>query len=167
MTTYSASYPVPQRMIATIENCTVGLGAVGVFGGLFGPGTDLVIIAPTWIGMTIALADQAGVSMDEATAKKLVYATVTGVGSFAAGAKIAATVAGWLLAIPSAGLSLGLSMAGNAALNAKFTHAYGLAIARYFLQTDGLEDGDLTIKVLIALVAVQFGFRPDDPSVFA
>jgi uncharacterized protein (DUF697 family) len=167
MTMYSASYPVPQGMIDIIENCTAGLGAVGVVGGLVGPGTDLVIIAPTWIGMTIALADQAGAAMDEATAKKLVLATATGVGSFAAGAKIAATVAGWLLAIPSAGLSLGLSMAGNAALNAKFTHAYGMAIARYFLQTDGVEDGDLIVKVLIALVSVHFGFRPDGPYIMA
>jgi uncharacterized protein (DUF697 family) len=166
MTTYSASYPVPQHMIDTIENCTAGLGVVGLAGGLMGPGADLVVIAPTWIGMTIALADQAGAAMDKETAKKLVFATATGIGSFAAGTKIAATVAGWLLAIPSAGLSLALCMGGNAALNAKCTHAYGMAVARYFLQTNGLESEDLTIRVLVALVAVQFGFRPDDPNVF-
>jgi uncharacterized protein (DUF697 family) len=167
MTTYSASYPIPQDMIETIDNCTAGLGLVGLAGGAIGPGADLVVIAPVWIGMTVALADQAGAAMDKETAKKIVYATATGVGSFVAGTKIAATVAGWLLAIPSAGLSLGLSMAGNALLNGKLTHAYGMAVALYFLQTDGLDDGDLTVQVLIALVAVQMGFRPGNPNVIA
>jgi len=97
--------------------------------------------------------------MDKDTARKLVFATATGVASFGTGAKIAATVAGWLLAIPSGGLSLALGMAGNAALNAKLTHAYGQAVARYFLQTEGFDDGDLIIEVLVALVAANFGVK--------
>jgi uncharacterized protein (DUF697 family) len=154
-------------MMDTIEGCTAGLGAVGLVGGAIGPGADLPIIAPVWIGMTIALADQAGSAMDKETAKKIVYATATGVGSFVAGSKIAATVAGWLFAIPSGGLSLGLCMAGNAFLNGKLTHAYGKAVALYFLQTEGLDDGDLTVQVLIALVAVQMGLPSGNPDVIA
>lgn len=102
---YSASYPIPENMQNTIDACTAGLGAVGVVGGAIGPGADLVAIAPTWIGMAISLASQAGASMDEHTAKKLAMAVATGVGSFAVGTKIAATVAGWLLALPTAGLA--------------------------------------------------------------
>jgi hypothetical protein len=121
--TYSASYPIPQKMMDTINNCTLGLGGVGIVGGAIGPGADLIVIAPTWVGMTCTLAAQAGDSMEEDTAKKIAIAVATDVGGFVIGSKIAATVAGWLLALPSAGLSLGLSMAGNAALNAKMTDA--------------------------------------------
>lgn len=165
MTAFSASYPIPSNMIDTIENCTLGLGAVGVVGGAIGPGADLVAIAPTWIGMTIALADQAGHHMQEDTARKIVFAVATGVGSFTAGTKIAATVAGWLFAIPSGGVSLALCMAGNAVLNGKMTHAYGKSVAQYFLQSGPKDDGDLIVQVLLALLAVHMGFGSSSPYV--
>lgn len=163
--TYSLSFPIPQNMLDTIENCTVGLGGVGIIGGALGPGADLVIIAPTWAGMTIVLADQAGHSMSKQTAKKIAIAVATGVGSFAAGAKIAATVGGWLLALPTAGISLVLSCAGNAALNAKFTDAFGKAVASFFLQTDEIPTTDVVVQVLIALISVQFGLPSSHPDV--
>jgi len=165
MTTYSASFPVPSNITEIINGCTAGLGAVGVIGGAIGPGADLAVIGPVWIGMTLAIADAADITMDQNMAKKIVYATATGVGSFAGGAKIASTVAAWLLAIPSAGASLLISMAGNAALNAKLTHAYGMAVARYFLQTDDFDNGDVVVQVLLALIALQFGLGIDNPYV--
>jgi hypothetical protein len=67
---------------------------------------------------------------------------------------------GWLFAIPSAGLSVAASMAANAALNAKFTHAYGNSLARYFLQTEGIDSTDAIISVLIALTGLEFGIKP-------
>jgi uncharacterized protein (DUF697 family) len=164
---YSASYPIPRNMLNTIEGCAGGLGGVGIFGGLAGPGADLVVIAPVWAGMVVTLAVQAGKNMDKETAKKLTIAVATGVGSFALGTKVGATVLGWLLAIPSAGLSLAASAAANAALNAKFTHAYGKAVALYFLQTDSIDSIDVMTQVLISLVAIQFGFSPDGTNVTA
>lgn len=163
---YSASFPIPENMKDTINNCTGGLGAVGVVGGAFGPGADLIVIAPTWAGMVVSLAAQAGSSMDAHTAKKLAIAVATGVGSFALGTKVAATAAGWLLAIPSGGLSLVLSMAGNAALNAKFTHAFGTATALYFLQTDDIDSVEVITQVLIALVGLQFGISTNRRDIF-
>jgi uncharacterized protein (DUF697 family) len=163
---YSASYPIPQKMRDTINNCVGGLGAVGVVGGAIGPGADLVVIAPTWVGMTCTLAAQAGQRMDEDTAKKLAVAVATGAGSFAIGTKIAATVGGWLLALPSGGLSLFLAMAGNAALNAKFTDAYGKSVARYFLQRK-TNDNELAAKILIAMLAIQFGVSSPSSDVIA
>lgn len=157
MAYFSASYPIPSNMTATIEHCTLGLGAVGIVGGAIGPHADVGIIAPVWIGMAAALADQAGVAMNEGTLRKLVYATATGVVGFGVGTKIVSTVAGWLLAIPSGGLSLAIGMAGNAALNAKLTHSFGRAIARYFLQADEIDNGELAVAVLTALIGRDFG----------
>jgi uncharacterized protein (DUF697 family) len=142
MTNYSASHPIPSDMKETIENCTVGLGAVGIIGGAIGPHADVAVIAPVWIGMAGALAEQAGSAMDEATLRNLVYATAAGAVGFGVGTKIASTVAGWLLAIPSGGLSLAIGMAGNAALNAKLSHSFGSAVARHFLQTNRVEYGE-------------------------
>lgn len=167
MTTYSASYPIPQSMQDIIDGCTAGLGLVGIVGGAIGPGADLIVIAPTWVGMIVALADRAGSAMDEHTAMKIAKASAVGIGAFVGGAKIAATVGGWLLAIPSFGLSLGLSMAGNAALNAKVTNAFGKSVARYFLQTEGFESTDLIIEILTAMVSTQFGFSSTSHRVVA
>lgn len=164
MTTYSASYAIPQNMQDTIDNCTLGLGAVGLPAGVIGPGTDLAIIGVVWGGMTVTLAEQAGHVMNQDTAKKIAIAVATGAGAFVAGAKVASTAAGWLLAIPSFGLSVVLSAAGNAALNAAFTKVYGESVARYFLQTR-TDDTDLAVAILVALVAVGFGAPSPDPRV--
>ncbi len=154
---YSASFPIPQNMQDTIDNCTVGLGAVGIVGGIIGPGADLIVIAPTWVGMVVALAEQAGEAMDEATAQKICLAAATGGAAFLAGAKIAATIGAWILAIPSGGASVAVWAVGNAALNAKFTDAFGKATARYFLQTESVEASDIVVQILLALVGLQFG----------
>ncbi len=154
---YSKSYPIPQEMLDTINVCTGGLGAVGIVGGAIGPGADLVIIAPVWAGMVVKLADQAGTRMDNQTAKKLCVAVATGVGSFMAGTKMASTAAAWLLALPTAGLSLLASMGVNAGLNATLTRAFGRAVALYFLQTDKIESADVIAGLIIALVASQLG----------
>jgi hypothetical protein len=95
--------------------------------------------------------------LDEQTAKKIALAVATSVGSFVAGTKIAAWAFGWILAIPSAGVSLVAGMAGNAALNAKVTNAVGKAVALYFLQTTEIESSDVIIAILVALVGTQFG----------
>jgi uncharacterized protein (DUF697 family) len=165
MTTYTASFPVPVNIREIINTCTAGLGAVGVVGGAIGPGADLLVIGPVWVGMTVAIADAAGITLGESNAKKIAYAAATGVGSFAGGAKIASTVAGWILALPTAGASLLLCIAGNAALNAKLTHAYGTSVAQYFLQTHDIDDSDLVIQILLALIAIQIGMDLNSPYV--
>jgi hypothetical protein len=95
--------------------------------------------------------------MDEQTAKKLAIAVATGAGSFIVGTKAAATLGAWLLALPTAGASLVANMAVNATLNWKFTQAFGRAVALYFLQTGEIETSDVVVKILIALVGLQFG----------
>src|SRR5271166_2689831 len=145
---YSKSYPIPQNMLNTINGCTAGLGVVGIAGGAIGPGADL---------MVVALAGQAGTSMDNQTAKKLCVAVATGVGTFFAGTKIASTVAAWLLALPTAGLSVIANMGANAALNATLTRAFGRAVALYFLQADKIESVDVAARILIAFVGLEFG----------
>jgi|SRR5271166_2029602 len=154
---YSKSYPIPQNMLNTINGCTAGLGVVGIAGGAIGPGADLIVIAPVWTGMVVALAGQAGTSMDNQTAKKLCVAVATGVGTFFAGTKIASTVAAWLLALPTAGLSVIANMGANAALNATLTRAFGRAVALYFLQADKIESVDVAARILIAFVGLEFG----------
>ncbi len=154
---YSASYPIPEDMLETINSCTLGLGAVGIVGGALGPGSDLIIIAPVWAGMVAALAGQAGTSMDEQTAKKLCVAVATGVGTFVAGTKIASTAAAWLLALPTAGASLVANMAANAGLNAILTRKFGRAVALYFLQASKIESIEVIAGILIALVGLEFG----------
>lgn len=153
----SASYQIPSNMRDTINNCVAGLGLAGIAGGAIGPGADLVVIAPTWAAMTVTLAAQAGSAMNEATAKKLALAVATGAGGFTAGTKIAASIGGWLLALPTGGISLVACMAGNAALNAKFTQAYGRACARFFLQGQGITDIETIARIMMALMAVEFG----------
>jgi len=152
----SASYPVPEEMQFSINTCSASLGVVGLTAALV-PHLDLAIIAPVWLGLTIDLGEKAGVHLEHQMAKKICMAVATGVISYVGGAKLATAIFGWLALIPSAGASLALTTAANVALNAKLTHAYGNAVARYFLQVEDLNDVDLAIAVLTALVAVQFG----------
>jgi len=161
----SASYPIPENMRTTINACTAGLGAAGVIGGLIGPGTDLVPIALTWVGMVVTLADQAGTGMDRQTAKKVCVATAMGVGTFALGTKLASTVGAWLLAPFTGGLSLAANVAANVTLNAALTRYFGCAVARYFLQTEKIEDLDVMVKILIALVGLDFGIASPIPDI--
>lgn len=165
-TTYSASYAIPQNMRDTINNCTIGLGVVGIPAGMIGPGTDLAVIAPAWGVMTATLAGQAGHTMNEDTAVKLAVAVATGAGAFVAGSKVASSLLGWLLAIPTVGLSLVAAGAANAALNASFTKVYGESVARYFLQTK-TDSTEAAVKVLIGLVAVGLGLPSPSPYVVA
>jgi uncharacterized protein (DUF697 family) len=164
---YSNSYPIPQHMLDTIGTCTAGLGGVGILGGAIGPGADLVVIAPVWAGMVVRLANQAGRNMDQQTAKKLCMTVATGVGTFVAGTKIASTVAGWLLALPTAGLSVVANMTANAALNAALTRAFGRAVALYFLQTGEIERLDVAARILVTLVGVQLGVPTSTPDIVA
>jgi uncharacterized protein (DUF697 family) len=150
---------IPEDMLSVIQGCTASLGAVGIAGGLIGPGADLVVIGPVWIGMTVKLAEQAGQNMSEQTAKKIALAVCTGAGSFVGGAKVAATLIGWLTAPLTFGASLAVSAGTNAALNASFTYAYGKAIARFFLTTTEISNTDVVVKILIALVCTDLGFN--------
>jgi uncharacterized protein (DUF697 family) len=164
---YSRSYPIPENMLDTITKCTTGLGAVGIVGGAIGPGADLIVIAPVWAGMVVTLANQAGASMDNQTAKKLCVAVATGVGTFVGGAKVASTVASWLFALPTAGLSIAANIAANAALNAALTRAFGRAVALYFLQTHEIESVDVVARILIALVGLEFGVSTSRSDIMA
>lgn len=158
----SASYPIPRPMLDTIDRCAAGLGLLGVFSGPLGAGTDLAVIAPTWAAMVTALASQAGAHLDRDTAMKLTMVVATGAGTFFAGTKLASSILGWLLAIPSAGVSLVAMAAANAALNVKFTSAFGKATARYFLQADRIGASDVAFETIKALVAAELWPRRDD-----
>ena len=158
---FSSSHEIPENMKDTINACAVGLGFVGIPGGILGPGADLVVIAPTWVGMTVALADQAGHAMSKQTAKKIALAVAAGGGAFAGGTKIASTAIGWLAAPFTLGASLAISAAANAGLNASFTYAYGRAAARYFLQTREIDNIEVMVGVLIALIGADLGFNTE------
>lgn len=159
MVKISSSYPIPENMEEIINSHTVGLGIIGIPGGLLGPGADLPAIAASWVMMTIALAEEAGHRMEQQTAKKICLAVATGAGSFLAGSKIAATAAGWITAFFTAGVSLVVAAAGNAALNATFTRAYGRSCARLFLQTGSIESSEVIVRALITLIGVEMGIK--------
>jgi uncharacterized protein (DUF697 family) len=149
---------IPENMTSVINNCTASLAGVGAISGLIGPGSDLVVIGPVWVGMTISLADKAGSNLSEQTLKKIALAVLTGAGAFIAGAKIASVGLGWVAAFFTGGLSLAASAAVNAALNAAFTRSYGRAAARFFLATERISSTDVAVKLLIALVGADYGF---------
>ena len=149
---------IPDNMLSVINNCTTGLGIAGIGGGLIGAGTDLIVIAPVWVGMTVNLAEKAGHHMTEQTAKKIALAVCTGAGTFIAGTKIASSVLGWIGAAFTFGASLALSAAANAALNASFTKAYGKAAARFFLKTTQISNIEVMVSVIIALMGADLGF---------
>lgn len=153
----SASFPIPDNMLSTIRACTAGLGAVGIGGGLLGPGADLPVIAPTWIGMVATLAAQADLRLEDGAVSRLVMACASGCATFVAGTKTASTVAAWLFSPLTGGSSLALNCAANAALNAKLTHAFGSATARYFLQAEQIAKTDIAVGIIIALVGLEFG----------
>lgn len=156
MTKFNAK--IPDDMNRIIDNCTATLGGVGIIGGLIGPGADLIVIGPVWIGMTIKLAEKAGNALSEQKAEKIALAVCTGAGTFIGGAKIASTALAWLSAPFTFGASLAVNAAANAALNAAFTRSYGRACARFFLQTDEIGSVDVAVRVLIALVGLDYGF---------
>lgn len=140
-----------------INNCTAILGGVGILVGLAGPGADLIVIGPVWIGMTLALAEKAGQNLSQQTAKKIALTVCTGAGVFIGGTKIAAVGIAWLTAPLTFGWSLVASAAANAALNAAFTRSYGRACARFFLQTERISNIDIAVKIMIALIGIDYG----------
>lgn len=149
---------IPDDMSRIIDNCTAALGGVGLVGGLIGPGADLAVIAPVWVGMTVKLANKAGQSLSDQTAKKIAMAVCTGAGTFIGGAKVASTVLAWLTAPLTLGASLAVNAGANAALNAAFTRSYGRACARFFLANERISNTDVAVRILIALVGMDYGF---------
>lgn len=156
MSKYNVS--IPDDMMSVINGCTASLAGVGAIGGLIGPGADLVVIGPVWVGMTISLADKSGANLSEQTAKKIAMAVLAGAGAFLTGTKIASVGLGWLAAAFTLGTSLIASAAANAALNAAFTRSYGRAAAKFFLTTERISSVDVAINILIALVGNEYGF---------
>lgn len=159
MTSISTTFPIPARTEQIIEKYALGLGAVGIPGGLIGPGADLAVIVPAWINMTVELAEDASHTFEKQALKKIVSAAATGIGLLGAGTKIAASVIGWLTAPLTGGLSLLVSAGANASLNTLFTYAYGRACARYFLQTDELNNADVFVRFLICAVGSEMGYE--------
>lgn len=161
----SASLPIPADIEEMIEEARNINGIAGIPGGLVGNHADLPLIALIWVGLLLAIAERTNIRLDEEGATKIATAVASGVTSFAFGTKAATTVASWLLAIPSAGLSLLLGAGINAGLNWKLTDAFGKAVARYFLQIGAIADDEVAAQILWALVATQFGIPHNNPNV--
>jgi hypothetical protein len=155
------NFDIPEKMQSIIESYTVGLGATGVIGGLIGPGADLIIIGPSWIKMTIELAEEADEELSEQSIKKIVLAVLTGAGAFMAGTKAASTGLAWITAIFTGGVSLFISAAANASLNALFTASYGRAVSQYFLLKRKIGIVDLAVPSIIALIGLDLGLPID------
>lgn len=158
MANYKSNQTIPSEMRDLINISTGALGLTGVWGGIAGPGADLPVIIPAWIGMTVGLAGQAELDIDKQTAKKVAMAVCTGAGALMGGTKLAATGIAWLTAPLTLGWSLVASAAANATLNATFTRAYGRAVAKFFLQTEKIDNIDVMVRVLIALIGFDLGF---------
>ncbi|RQO66000.1 hypothetical protein DBR43_27545 [Pedobacter sp. KBW06] len=150
---------IPNEMTTVINGCAASLGGVGAFSGMIGAGTDLGIIGPVWVGMTISLANKAGSDLSEQALQKIAIAVFTGAGSFIAGAKIASAGLGWIAAVFTGGLSLAASAAANAALNVAFTRSYGRAVARFFLAKEPISSTEIVVKMLIALLGADYGIK--------
>lgn len=150
---------IPDDMMAIINDCTAGLAGVGLVGGAIAPHADLIVIAPVWVNMTIKLADKAGASLSEQTAKKIALAVFAGAGAFVSGVKMASFVFGWVGALFTMGGSVAVSAVANAAINAAFTRSYGRAAAKFFLATDQIGGIDKAMKILIALAGADYGFK--------
>lgn len=158
---------VPKKMEAIIAKHMVLLGGVGGIAGLFGPGTDLPFIAGSWIQMTIELAKEAGHEMSKQKVEKITMAVATGLGFFIGGSKVAIVVTTWLTALITGGLSLFVGAAANVTLNTTVTRAYGRAAARFFIQTSKVDNTEMIVKVIIALIGVDLGFTTPDSNLLA
>ncbi len=158
MSTFSASHPIPADMESKIDGYTAGLGAVGVPSGMIGPGTDLIVIAPTWVAMTASLAEEAGYVFEQHSLEKTVMAAATGIGAFGAGAKLATWLLSWVATPFTGGTALVVSGIANATLNATLTRAYGHACARYFLQADNFKGSEVCSALLVGLTGLGLGY---------
>ena len=156
------NFDIPENMQSIVNSYTKGLGATGIVGGLIGPGADLIVIAPAWIKMTIELAKEADEELSEQTIKKIVLAVMTGAGAFMAGTKAASTGLAWITAAFTGGVSLIISAAANASLNAVFTASYGLSVSRYFLLRRKIGLVDLAVPTIIALIGLDLGIPIDN-----
>ena len=109
--------------------------------------------------MTVKIAEKTRYKLSEKNANKIATSVVAGASAFIAGPKITSVVLGWL----SAGFTLGASLAAptvaNSALNAAITRSYGRSVARFFLAGDQQSDVETIVKILIALVGLDYSFN--------
>lgn len=96
--------------------------------------------------MFIKLADQAGQSTEKNKAMKLVAGVLVGVGSFAAGNKLANTA----LAYSAVGTLPAVAL--NAGINALMTWPMGRAWAHVLLEGDAEQSVDNLVRALVAAV---------------
>lgn len=149
---------IPQEMQSTINFHVKAMTWVGGVGGLAGAGADIPLVATSWVTMTIALAEEAGHTLDSQTAKKLTMAMATAIGTFAFGMKAATMVFGWAGALFSGGATLAASVAANIALNRTLTKRYGQAAAIYFLETEHIGNAHAMAKIMYNIFRAKSGF---------
>ncbi|WP_228126826.1 hypothetical protein [Candidatus Viadribacter manganicus] len=132
---------IPPEMLRVIEGYTHALGAVGIVGGVIGPGADLVVTAPTMTNMFKDLAQRAQRTLSDDDARKIALSVLTA----SSGASVAA---GWLLALPVGGMILGAAM--NASLSTALMNHAGRSFALYLLNSTG----EIDVRAVIERVAL-------------
>lgn len=145
-----------------INTCAVSLGGIGLGVGHLGAGVDIGAIATAWTALMTTLAIQAGHSLDNDTIKKLALAVATGVAMFMGGMKAATTIIGWVGAVFTGGASLVISALVNGTLNSTITYSFGRAVARYFLETDKIDDIEVASSIILGAMGEDLGFGNKD-----
>lgn len=136
---------LPSNMQRTILWTSLGLGGVGLFGA-FTAHADLVVIAPSWAGLIIKLADQAGHELDRDKALKIATGVALGVAGFVGGVKLANTYLAYT------GVGTIPAMLANASANGVLTYLMGKAAAQTFLEKDVTESVENLVRYILGLL---------------
>jgi hypothetical protein len=141
--------PIPQQYRPIIRNSVLGAGVIGV-PGAFSAGLDVGAMGTLWTTMTVAIAKESGHEVDAAFASKLALATLSGVGSYLGGSKVAT----WAFhLIPGAGTVAAIAL--NTTGNAFYTYLLGCALVKMFDEEGfGLKDTAALAGQLLSIMAL-------------
>lgn len=160
---------IPDNMRECVKNHANLAAGVGVVSSPFAH-ADIPVMVGIWVDMMLKLAAMSSKPLDREAAKKIAVSVVVGVATAQAAIKTVTTVGQWLLAIPTAGVSLLFGAAANGGLNYTTTRVVGMEAAE-LLESDKLTAENL-LRASLAALGLRFkgygknGDTPPDPSDF-
>ena len=144
---------VSLRMRWTVITAALALGVEGSGSAFTGPGADLTIIGSAWAVMIVALALQAGVSLDRSTALKIATAMLMSFGSFLGGSKLA------IQAFALTGVGTLPAIGANCGINAGITYLAGMAIATILVQENRITSVESFAGAVVTAVLASLGLH--------
>jgi uncharacterized protein (DUF697 family) len=140
-----------------IFKAAVATSVAGVGGAFLGPHVDVPAIVAIWVGLVIALADDAGAAMSKDTALKIATTVAAGVALAMAGVKAGTTVFAWT------GIGTVPAVVLNCGLNAAVTYVFGRAVAVTLRTPDRTKSVEMFARHVLFLVLCAFGVPAVDP----